>query len=382
MPITGKNKEISLYFHIPFCKQKCPYCHFYAIKDKEESKKDLLNAFLLEWALYKRQFENKIIVSIYFGGGTPSLFGKTNFEILLKKIKSESNISSDCEITIEANPSDIFPENISSYSSLGINRISIGVQSLDDNLLKIIGRKHSAKKAIDSIFIAYNNGIKNISIDLMYDIPHQDMESWEKTLDLIEELPISHLSLYNLTFEPKTVFFRKKEILHPHLPNDDLSLNLLQTALERLKKMGLERYEISAFAKEKKRSLHNIGYWIARPFIGFGPSAFSYWENKRFKNVTNFKKYFLFLKNNKSPIDFEEELTYPENIIELFLINLRLVEGLDITNFESTYAPLPKTSKKILSSLIKEDFLKENNNWYSLSEKGLLFYDSIASLLV
>jgi len=373
MPTTGKN--LSLYFHIPFCKKKCPYCQFYSLYHREELEKTYLFAIKEHINLYRRVLDQNNIVSIYFGGGTPSLMNPLFFEEILNLIHPNKNI----EITLEANPEDITEEKIKNYKNLGINRISLGVQSFDDNLLKILNRNHSSKRSQDAIFEIYADGITNISIDLMYDIMHQTKNSFANTFKILEKLPLSHVSLYNLTFEENTPFYKNKDILSKSIPSEKASLDLLNLAVFELKKMGFNRYEISAFAKKNKKSIHNIGYWKARSFLGFGPSAFSYFENQRFQNIANLKKYQDLLKAKNFPISFSEELKYPNNINELLAINLRMIDGVNIKEFEKKFGSIPLQTIEILK---KSPFADFDNDIIKLNEKGLIFYDTLASEII
>ncbi len=358
---------ISLYFHIPFCTKKCPYCHFYVIPNRLPHQKLLADSLALEWDQQLPLLEGKTITSIYFGGGTPSLFNHTQ-EVLQKILKA-----ADCEITIEANPEEATPELFAHFRSIGINRLSLGVQSLDDRSLQTLERIHSAEKAKQAIHNARKAGFTNISIDLMYDLPGQTEESWRYTLDQLSDLPIQHLSLYNLTIEPHTSFHKRKVVTPPQ----DLSLRLLTTALEKLDQIGLKRYEISAFALPGYESRHNLGYWTGRPFLGFGPSAFSYWDGERFRNIANIHRYAKALESNQSPVDFREKLPYPANINELLAVRLRLKEGIDIETFE-----IPLETKGALEKLKNLRFLAQEGSKLKLTEQGMLFYDTVASEIV
>lgn len=335
-----------------------------------------MRALEKEWYQNKALIEGKKIVSIYFGGGTPILLPVKDFAKILQWVKDLQPNLQEVEITIEANPEDANEALFSSLIDLGINRLSLGVQSLEDPSLIQIGRSHSANKAKEAIFQAHRAGFQNISIDLMYDLPHQTKEEFSKTLNQIEDLPIQHLSLYNLTIEPKTAFARKKDSLN--LPKETVSLELLQLALTKLKEMGWERYEISAFCKENKRSLHNIGYWLARPFLGFGPSAFSYWNQERFQNIANLFQYAKKLEENQSPVDFREKLSSPRDEQELFVIALRLFDGVNPKN----YPHLPKETFLLCKKWEQEGCLICTENKIYLTEKGAYFYDAIASDLI
>ncbi len=239
--------------------------------------------------------------------------------------------------------------------------------------LETLERIHSAERARQAILNAQKAGFENVSIDLMYDLPGQTEESWRYTLDQLEELPIHHLSLYNLTIEPHTAFHKRKV----ETPTGDLSLRFLTAALEKLEAIGLKRYEISAFALPGYESRHNLGYWTGRPFLGYGPSAFSYWEGERFRNIANINRYSQALKTGQSPVDFRERLPYPANINELLAVGLRLKEGIDIRSF-----PIPKETEGPIEKLKMQGLLKEEGARLQLTERGTLFYDTVAAEIV
>lgn len=336
----------------------------------------------MEWQRVALKFQDKKLVSIYFGGGTPTLFGAKAIGDLLNVIRQDAILDPSCEITIEANPESATPELLSELYQVGINRISIGAQSLDDSSLLTLGREHSANKAVVAIENSYKAGICNISIDLMYDLPSQTLQSWERTLKQVQKLPITHLSLYNLTIEPHTVFFKNKKTLNPLLPNAEESLKMLEMAVDNLETFGLKRYEISAFAKEGFHSRHNTGYWEGRPFIGLGPSAFSYWDKKRFRNVASLSKYHAALTKDESPVDFVENLPYPEDIAELLAIQLRLLKGVDLEAFATRNGQLAKEMEVTLLALQEKGWLAKEGERLKLTENGLLFYDSVAEEIV
>lgn len=367
--------DISLYFHIPFCEKKCPYCHFYVIPDKQRDKELLTASLQSEWSLQSAEMKGKRVVSIYFGGGTPSLFAPQGIEKILK-LTEQVTLAEDCEITIEANPEGVSEKLFSQLKELGVNRVSLGVQSLDDRSLATLERIHSAQKAKEAIFSAQKAGFDNISIDLMYDLPDQTLPSFSYTLDQLKDLPIQHLSLYNLTIEPHTSFYKRKKNLT--LPDQETSLQFLTKALETLEKIGLERYEISAFCRPGFASRHNLGYWTYRPFLGFGPSAFSYWKGERYKNVSNLNRYARALKEHLSPIDFKEKLPHPQNILEKLAVELRLMKGIDLNLFHD----LPAETLLTIKTLIKDGWLEKQNTTLRLTQKGTLFYDTVASLII
>jgi oxygen-independent coproporphyrinogen-3 oxidase len=207
----------------------------------------------------------------------------------------------------------------------------------------------------------------------MYDLPGQTEESWRYTLDQLSDLPIHHISLYNLTIEPHTAFHKRRT----QTPGGELSLRFLTGALEKFEQIGLKRYEISAFARPGHESRHNLGYWTGRPFLGFGPSAFSYWNGERFRNIANLHRYARHLKEKTSPVDFRERLPYPANIKELLAVRIRLREGADLNLFE-----IPLETKTAIEKLKHLGLLQQEGSQLQLTDRGLLFYDTVAAELI
>jgi len=383
--MIGNNfqSEFSLYFHIPFCTQKCDYCHFYVLPDKENLHDILLEALLWEWKKNLPLMRGKTLVSIYFGGGTPSLFGPHRIKQLLETIKeSEIGLSPNLEVTLEANPEKISLFLMQDYAQAGINRVSIGIQSLDSRLLKILGRLHNTEMAKQSVLTTLEAGISNITIDLMYELPHQTLSQWQETLDQVEELPITHLSLYNLTIEPQTIFFKKRKSLALVLPDAETNLEMYLQALKTFEKQGLQQYEISAFSKPGFQSKHNTGYWTGRPFLGLGPSAFSFWEGRRFQNIANLSKYHAALKSDQSPISFSEELDCDAHRRELLTIHLRLTDGVDLKDFEKSHGPLEKETLSSLNDLADKNLIHIDGSKLKLTPSGILYHDAIAAELI
>ena len=361
--------DYSLYFHVPFCKRKCDYCHFYVIPDRSEYKGLYIDALRKEWKVRCPLLANGKPISIYFGGGTPSLLNPSSIEEILSWISPASSV----EITLEINPDPHC--DLKAFKAVGINRISVGVQSFDDALLKHLSRQHAADDAQQTVETLLQAGFTNISIDLMYDIPHQTLTSWEKTLALAAALPITHLSLYNLTFEPHTVFYKKRKALIPYLADEQMSLMMLEMAISFLKNCGFRRYEISAFAKQNFTSKHNIGYWQNRPFLGFGPSAFSYWKGTRFRNRSHLHLWAKALKSGEESIDFSETLPPLEALQEQLAIGLRMLEGFP-------KQPFPPSLELKIKKLIKQGLLEETPERLRLTSRGLLFHDTAAETLV
>lgn len=374
--------DIGLYFHIPFCQKKCPYCHFYVAKNSEADKDILLQALQIEWKSKLHHVQGKRVPSIYFGGGTPTLFGAERLRILLERIRKEITPTTDIEITMEANPESLTRNYLRALRQMGINRLSVGVQSLDSNLLKMLGRNHTVQSIEKALLEARKVGFHNISIDIMYEIPKQTWESWEKTVQRALYLPITHISLYNLTFEKGTPFYRKYEHLKTYLPSQEEGAKMLQYAVATWEAAGFKRYEISAFAREEKyRSQHNLGYWTGKLFLGFGPSAFGYINGERMQNTFPLKRYADALLQGKQPVQFREKLEYPNNMRELLAIHLRILEGVPLDTFHKNHK-LDKETENSIHSLIKRGWLKKRDKYLQLTDIGRLFYDSIAIELI
>ncbi len=349
----------SLYFHLPFCRKKCPYCHFYVIGDREPLKDQLLDALRLEWQLRAPLLDH--IETIYFGGGTPSLFGPARIKEVLSWLPHAHS-----EITLEANPEDITLPLLTAYREAGINRLSIGIQTLDDTLLKAIGRTHSAQQAIDAVHTAQQAGFDNITIDLMLELPNQTLAQLDHTLTQAAALPIQHLSLYNLVLEPPSIFHTRPPA---GLPDEETGAAMLDLAVTRLESAGLTRYEISAFSLPGFESNHNTGYWTGRPFLGLGPSAFSYWDHQRFRNIANLKTYSEKLTQGLDPVDYRETLEPDARARELFAVGLRLLRGVTHSSVD-------------IQPLIDQGLLEQTPDRIRLTPRGRLFYDHVASEII
>lgn len=367
MVSRSEEVQVSLYLHLPFCTRKCGYCHFYVIPDREELKQRFTEGLQIEWERQKPLLKGRSLVSVYFGGGTPALLGPERIGQILEWISPPA-----CEITLEANPENISIDQIRRFAEVGINRLSIGLQATQTPLLHTLGRLHTGESALESVWAAFAGGICNLSVDLMYDLPGQSLADWGATLDRVVDLPITHLSLYNLAIESHTSFDKRRAEIERQMPTEEQSVRMLEMAVERLSRAGLERYEISAFAKPNYLSRHNLGYWLGRPFLGLGPSAFSDWEGRRFRNVANLNRWWRALKEGETTVDFEEKLEPEARARELLAIGLRVLEGVE----------MPDHSQEAIGELIRQDLLHQAGSRLRLTERGRLFYDSVATTLI
>lgn len=366
-------EDISLYFHIPLCARKCPYCHFYTLPNRASFAEALMEGLALEWERVRPFVSERKPVSVYFGGGTPWLLGAQKMGRLLGMIP----LSDDCEVTLEANPEEV--DDVRPFVDIGVNRLSLGVQSLDDGLLAALGRCHTSQRGIDAVWIAKEGGIDNISVDLMVDVPTQTLLHVEATLELMRTLPLTHVSLYNLTIEPHTVFHKRRALLEPLIPSDSEGTKILLRTIEGLASVGFSRYEISAFAKEEKLSRHNIGYWTHRTFLGLGPSAWSFAKGTRFQNAPHLNRWLAALRQGRSGSVFREALPYPQNVLERLAIGLRVLSGVDLRSFS-----LPEEARTSLRRLAQDGYLAwdAHENVVQLTEKGKLFYDTVATAII
>lgn len=384
--MIGERDLVSVYVHTPFCRSKCGYCHFYSLATRSEKPFDaFMESLQKEWELYRPLAQGKRLASLYLGGGTPSLLGPERVYKIIQWITATFTPPPEpsfLEITLEVNPEKVSRSLMEGFAQAGVNRVSLGVQSFDDKLLQALGRRHDSRQAVEAIEAIVQAGIVNLSIDLMYELPGQTLDHWKATLIQASTQPLQHLSLYNLTLEPDTPFYRRQEKLRPLLPDDDTGAEMYRLAIEHLQERGFAQYELSAFCKEGRFSHHNVGYWTARPFLGLGPSAFSYWEGKRYANVSDLQEWHRLLSEAHKPVAFEEELDPASRRRELLSLRLRLLEGVSLTPFQQQYGPLEQETWDCLSKYLALELLKLEGNRLALTSRGLLFYDEIAIDLI
>ena len=318
-----------IYIHIPFCKQRCTYCDFYT-EVAPQFIPSIIVSMIKEIDIRKDYLHNSVINTIYFGGGTPSILHSGQFSDLFEAINNRYQVAKDAEITFEANPDDLTSEFLASIRLLPFNRLSIGIQSFDDEDLKRINRRHISKQAVEAVVKAQAAGFTNISIDLIYGLPFQTIESWERQLDKAFSLHIQHISAYGLTYEEGTPLWKQRES-GKIKSVDDLTMNKMYLLLlEKMKQNGFEAYEISNFSLPGFRSRHNSSYWKQEPYLGIGPSAHSYDLLSRQWNIASIQEYIRAI--NSGTLFFErEELTLNDRYNDFVMVSLRTSEGIDVT---------------------------------------------------
>ncbi len=367
-----------IYLHIPYCKKACHYCNFH-FSTSLQTKNEFVPALLKEIELRKNFLHQEKIETIYFGGGTPSLLEFVELKAILEKIRENFDVTPGAEFTLEANPDDITAEKIKEWVSLGINRLSIGIQSFYEEDLLWMNRAHNAKQAEDCIRIAQQEGIFNLTIDLIYGTPGLTNEKWIANLKKVKQLGVQHVSCYALTVEPKTaldLMIRKgkKEDVVPETQAEQFMM-LMEWAAEN----GFEHYEISNFAKPGFRSRHNSAYWSGAKYLGLGPSAHSFDGKSRQWNVSNNALYIKSIEGGVLPIE-EEQLTETQQLNEYIMTSLRTIEGLNLELIREKFGvqlseQVHKESERYLSTgklqLVDEKLV--------LTREGKLFTDGIAA---
>lgn len=374
-----------LYIHFPFCSSKCIYCGFYSLASLS-LKNRFLQALQQEISLKSAFFQNHSVDTIYFGGGTPSLFTKEEFSSILNTLASYVPLQNVIEFTIEVNPEQCTVSYLSELKKLGINRLSIGVQSFDDQLLAFLGRKHTAIQALDGVANAQKAGFENVSIDLIYGIPFRSPELWEKELEITFQLPITHLSAYALTVEENSLLLRelrKKEGVPYSVGKDqdaERSENDLNTLLQFCDKNGFEQYEISNFSKVGFESIHNSNYWNDTPYLGLGPSAHSYSDHQRSWNISSLLKYMEGIETGSSFTE-HEFLSLASQFNETIMLGLRTKKGVSLSVIDKKYGE--EVKNQLLHDLkkIDTDLYYISKDQLGLTRKGLVIADFIIEQL-
>jgi oxygen-independent coproporphyrinogen-3 oxidase len=367
-----------IYVHIPFCKQACYYCDFH-FSTNQEVRMRLVECIKDELILQKSYLKNQVVNTIYFGGGTPSLLNEDELKLILDAIRDNFELNNTIEITLEANPDDLSESNLSYFKKLGINRLSIGIQSFHNPFLSFLHRTHSAEKAIEGIKNARKIGFNNISIDLIYAIPGESNEQWLADIDQALALSPEHISCYSLTIEEKTVFGKWAAAGKLKIVEDDIAAQHLELLMEKLEANGYEHYEISNFAKPGFHSKHNSSYWNSELYLGVGPSAHSYNGLTRQFNISNNHLYIKSIHQQQVPFE-QETLSREDKINEYLLISLRTAKGANLLKLKTEFeCDLIEKENAYINSLLAKNLALLENNTLRLTKKGKLVADKIAS---
>ncbi len=371
---------IGLYIHIPFCKQKCKYCDFISF---EKCEADLMSEYidaLISEIKYKAndlklQNDRYLIKTIYIGGGTPSIIDEKYIYKILDIIYDNFEIMNNCEISIEVNPGTVDEEKLKTYKAAGINRLSIGLQTSNDELLKQLGRIHDYKKYVQTVELAKKVGFDNINTDIMIGIPNQTIYDVEDTLNKLLELDISHISVYSLILEEGTELTRLVNLNKLSLPDEEIERYMYWFAKRKLEDNGYIHYEISNFAKPSFRCQHNIDCWNQKEYLGIGLNAASYMNNMRYKNVSNLRQYISNVENNKWQANtiIEEKQTKRDKMNEFIILGLRMTKGVSLDSFEKKFQEnLSDVYWNSIMNLIKQNLVViDDDRYLKLTKKGL-----------
>ena len=371
-------KELGIYIHIPFCKQKCYYCDFISYANKEEKVKEYIESLQKEIELESDRYKNEEyeITTIYIGGGTPSFIDALYIERIINTIKQNYKLHENPEITIEVNPGTINEEKIKKYKDIGINRISIGLQTTKDNLLKQIGRIHTYEEFLNCYQIVQKVGVDNINVDLMLGLPNQTLEDLKESLREVINLKPNHISLYSLILEENTVLEKQVSENELELPSEDKERKMYWETKKILEQNGYIHYEISNFSKKGYESKHNLNCWNQKEYLGFGVAAHSYIKNKRYCNTNNIEEYIKNVQNgkilsNRTICEIQNKI---EEQKEYMLLGLRKIQGIDIQEFKNKFIDNPiYIFHKELEKLVKEELIEVDLNQIKLTSKGLDF---------
>ncbi len=362
--------KIGIYIHIPFCESKCPYCDFYSINNADEHRNYVDN---LKYIIEKRsKLHKRPVETVYFGGGTPSVLGSDLIIEVLEKVKCCFDVDLNAEITLEVNPCSADKIDFVALRTSGFNRLSIGLQSADDNELKVLGRRHSAIKVKEVVDKAKDSGFINISLDLMLCVPKQTKNSLTESIRFCKDCDVQHISAYILKIEENTPFYKIKDKLN--LFDDDLQAQMYLHAVNEFEKYGFNQYEISNFSKEGLEGKHNLKYWRDEEYLGFGPSAHSYIDGKRY------------FYNRDINAFYNDELIYDcdgGDFEEYIMLKLRLKEGLDLKDFETKYDIKPNEKLyTLINNLQENDLVHFEGDTVSLTPQGFLMSNTIINYII
>lgn len=369
---------LGLYIHIPFCIKKCKYCDFNSFKLNIDEKKKYISALEQEMKLYKDEVKDKEIDSIFIGGGTPTVLNGDEIKTLFKKINENFKIKEDAEITMECNPGTIDEKKLLAMKESGVNRLSIGLQAVQNHHLKYIGRIHTYEEFEKNYIEAKNIGFNNINIDLMYALPNQTVEDWKETLEKIVKLNPEHISSYSLILEENTELFDMFNRKEFRLLDEDTDIEMYEYTINYLKLHGYNQYEISNYAKTGYECNHNILYWKCENYIGIGTSSAGYLNNIRYNNICEIDKYEEAVLNNKKPIEFEEFTSEKDEIEEKIFLGLRMNEGIKFIDFEEKYnLNFEDKYKEQIEKLTKMNLIEVDNQGMRLTQKGREISNSV-----
>ncbi len=381
-------KKFGLYIHIPFCRQKCFYCDFPSFAGREKKIDRYLQALEQEFALLRQRLYPKDNVrdterkfaprTIYIGGGTPTALNAHQMKKLLEIVQKYVVVAKAEEFTVEMNPGTVDREKLLLLQQAGVNRLSVGVQSFDDNCLQKIGRIHTAQEAVNTIELAHNLGFDNISLDLIYGLPQQDREIFTQSVERALTLPVQHISIYGLQLEEGTAFQRMADMGKLHLPTDELVEVMYDYIVEKLPEAGYQRYEISNYALPGYESKHNLSYWQDVDYLGLGSGAHSYWQGTRYENPIGIDDYISVLEAGRLPATLEEQVDRQAHMEEYCFLGLRTAAGIDKNLFQRKFGvDLFTVYGRTIEKLVAQDLLQHTARGIALTTLGMKYGNQV-----
>ena len=371
-------KSTSAYIHIPFCEHICYYCDFNKVFLEGQPVDEYIQSLLTEIRLTLEKHPTKVSETIYIGGGTPTSLTAKQLDVLLTGIHRYLPTHTTKEFTVEANPGDLTAEKLDVFKAHGINRLSMGVQTFDDRLLKKIGRKHSVQDVYDTIKLLEKKQFDNVSIDLIYALPGQTLESFRDTLTKALAFDLPHYSMYSLILENKTMFMNWVRQGRLELPTQEAETQMFEEAIIAMAQSGHHQYEISNFAKKGKESMHNLVYWDNEHYYGFGAGASGYLDQKRYKNYGPIQHYMKPLKEQRLPIFETEEISRANQIEEEMFLGLRKIEGVSLRRFEEKFnKKLTTVYQHVIAELQQQQLAVLEEDYFRLTPKGLFIGNDV-----
>lgn len=371
-------KDLGLYIHIPFCIKKCAYCDFLSWSGDKDQKEEYVRDLEQEIRSYKTFAADYQVSTVYFGGGTPSILETGQIERIMEALRQTFRIEKKAEITLEMNPGTARKEKLKVYRQLGINRLSIGIQSVKNENLKLLGRIHTYEDFLESYHMAREAGFDNISGDLISSLPGQTLEEWKEELEILIRTPLEHLSVYQLIIEEGTEFYERYGEHEELLPDDETSREIYLWTGEYLENQGFRQYEISNYARAGKESRHNLRYWERKDYLGLGLGAASMIRNMRMSNTRDWEKYRTGCRDPRKIREEVEFLEEPRQIEEFMFLGLRKTRGVSRKEFRRTFGKdLDLIYEKTLKKYLENGMLQESGDRIFLSEEGILLSNHI-----
>ena len=371
-------KDLGLYIHIPFCIKKCAYCDFLSWSGDKDQKEEYVRDLEQEIRSYKTFAADYQVSTVYFGGGTPSILETGQIERIMGALRQTFRIEKKAEITLEMNPGTAQKEKLKVYRQLGINRLSIGIQSVKNENLKLLGRIHTYEDFLESYHMAREAGFDNISGDLISSLPGQTLEEWKEELEILIRTPLEHLSVYQLIIEEGTEFYERYGEHEELLPDEETSREIYLWTGEYLENQGFRQYEISNYARAGKESRHNLRYWERKDYLGLGLGAASMIRNMRMSNTRDWEKYRTGCRDPRKIREEVEFLEEPRQIEEFMFLGLRKTRGVSRKEFRRTFGKdLDLIYEKTLKKYLENGMLQESGDRIFLSEEGILLSNHI-----